>query len=152
MYTITLEIIDGEGESDWLTYEFVVVYDPEGGFVTGGGWFNSPAGACHFEDCTDETSGKANFEALVWNEERASPSCGRSRVPSSSRRLWFTRLQGWQLLRIGPTNKTTSRRSDLAEWREWTVLAKSQFLLLWAVDEARPEFAHGDRIWGGWDW
>ncbi len=26
-------------------YEFVVIYDPTGGFVTGGGWINSPAGA-----------------------------------------------------------------------------------------------------------
>ncbi len=23
----------------------VVIYDPDGGFVTGGGWINSPAGA-----------------------------------------------------------------------------------------------------------
>ena len=26
-------------------YQYVVVYDPEGGFVTGGGWINSPPGA-----------------------------------------------------------------------------------------------------------
>jgi hypothetical protein len=25
---------------------FVVIYDPQAGFVTGGGWINSPAGAC----------------------------------------------------------------------------------------------------------
>jgi len=26
-------------------YQYLVIYDPEGGFVTGGGWINSPAGA-----------------------------------------------------------------------------------------------------------
>jgi hypothetical protein len=38
-----------------------VVYDPSGGFVTGGGWINSPAGACKLAWCTDETVGRANF-------------------------------------------------------------------------------------------
>ncbi|MEW6570999.1 MAG: hypothetical protein AB1390_07470 [Nitrospirota bacterium] len=26
-------------------YQYVVIYDPEGGFVTGGGWIESPIGA-----------------------------------------------------------------------------------------------------------
>ncbi|HKZ48575.1 MAG TPA: hypothetical protein VJ397_07300, partial [Thermoplasmata archaeon] len=37
---------------------FVVVYDPEGGFVTGGGWINSPPGA-YARDLT--LTGKATF-------------------------------------------------------------------------------------------
>ena len=40
------------------TYQYVVVYDTEGGFVTGGGWVNSPAGA-YVPDPT--SAGKANF-------------------------------------------------------------------------------------------
>jgi hypothetical protein len=40
------------------TYEFIVIYDPDGGFVTGGGWIDSPAGAYP----ADPTLvGKANF-------------------------------------------------------------------------------------------
>src|SRR5688572_9657924 len=37
--------------------------DPKGGFVTGGGWFNSPAGACKLASCAPDfsTVGKANF-------------------------------------------------------------------------------------------
>jgi hypothetical protein len=27
-------------------FQYVVVYDPDGGFVTGGGWIDSPVGAC----------------------------------------------------------------------------------------------------------
>ncbi|WP_162344410.1 MBG domain-containing protein [Pontibacter fetidus] len=36
---------------------YLPVYDPDGGFVTGGGWINSPAGALENSDVT----GKANF-------------------------------------------------------------------------------------------
>ena len=39
----------------------LAVYDPEGGFVTGGGWINSPAGACQLTDECTTASGKANF-------------------------------------------------------------------------------------------
>jgi hypothetical protein len=40
---------------------YFVIYDPNGGFVTGGGWINSPVGACKLSSCTDQTTGKANF-------------------------------------------------------------------------------------------
>lgn len=46
VYTITLEVTDkdgGVGQSTAPTY--VVVYDPDGSFVTGGGWIESPLGA-----------------------------------------------------------------------------------------------------------
>jgi hypothetical protein len=59
VYTITLTVTDGAGESDTKTSEqYVVVYDPEGGFVTGGGWIESPAGA-YSDD--PELTGKATF-------------------------------------------------------------------------------------------
>lgn len=45
VYTIKLTVTDGGDESGEQIYHYVVVYDPEGGFVTGGGWINSPAGA-----------------------------------------------------------------------------------------------------------
>jgi len=44
IYTVTLTALIG---TTWATAEFryVVVYDPDGGFVTGGGWIDSPAGS-----------------------------------------------------------------------------------------------------------
>lgn len=46
VYTAKVTITDREGASDSATAELpVVVYDPSGGFVTGGGWFDSPTGA-----------------------------------------------------------------------------------------------------------
>jgi hypothetical protein len=45
VYTIRLTVTDDDGGVGQSVFEYVVIYDPEGGFVTGGGWINSPAGA-----------------------------------------------------------------------------------------------------------
>jgi hypothetical protein len=58
VYTVTLTVTDDDGDSGQSVFQYVVVYDPGAGFVTGGGWFNSPAGA--YKDDPSLT-GKANF-------------------------------------------------------------------------------------------
>jgi hypothetical protein len=45
VYTITVRVTDSCNASGESTYQYVVVYDPNAGFVTGGGWINSPPGA-----------------------------------------------------------------------------------------------------------
>lgn len=45
VYRVTATVTDRAGEGASGTHEFVVVFDPDGGFVTGGGWVLSPAGA-----------------------------------------------------------------------------------------------------------
>jgi hypothetical protein len=59
VYVVKFMVTDKDsGVSNELEYRYVVVYDPSGGFVTGGGWFISPEGAY----TADETlSGKATF-------------------------------------------------------------------------------------------
>lgn len=44
VYVVTATVSDGIGSSSDI-YEFVVIYDPSAGYVTGSGHFNSPAGA-----------------------------------------------------------------------------------------------------------
>jgi len=44
IYTVTLYLFDGYVDTQ-KDSNFVVVYDPNEGFVTGGGWINSPPGA-----------------------------------------------------------------------------------------------------------
>lgn len=57
LYTVCLIVNDGSLDSD-SACTFAVVYDPSDGFVTGGGWINSPAGAYK----PDETlTGQATF-------------------------------------------------------------------------------------------
>jgi len=57
VYTVGFVISDGCSTGSGK-YEFVVIFDPNGGFVTGGGWINSPPGA-YFEN--PAAVGKANF-------------------------------------------------------------------------------------------
>ncbi|MFC1717307.1 sigma-70 family RNA polymerase sigma factor, partial [Candidatus Poribacteria bacterium] len=59
VYTINLEVTDDNAAiGNAEPYEFVVAYDPSSGFVTGGGWIDSPGGAY----TVDPTLiGKANF-------------------------------------------------------------------------------------------
>jgi hypothetical protein len=46
IYTISVTVTDSGSLSGSATADhYVVIYDPNGGFVTGGGWINSPVGA-----------------------------------------------------------------------------------------------------------
>lgn len=59
VYTVKLTVTDNDGDvSNESVYQYVVVYDPNGGFVTGGGWIDSPAGAYTADP---SLTGKANF-------------------------------------------------------------------------------------------
>jgi streptogramin lyase/PKD repeat protein len=58
VYEIKLTVTDKDGGSDSSIFNYIVIYDPTGGFVTGGGWINSPEGA-YVSDTT--LAGTANF-------------------------------------------------------------------------------------------
>ncbi|MFM8321729.1 MAG: ABC transporter substrate-binding protein [Chloroflexota bacterium] len=45
LYTVELTLRQGDLVLAAAGFEYLVVYDPNGGFLTGGGWLNSPAGA-----------------------------------------------------------------------------------------------------------
>jgi PKD repeat protein len=45
VYIIQLTVTDDDGGSDSETYEFIVVYNPDGGYVMGSGWYWSDPGA-----------------------------------------------------------------------------------------------------------
>jgi hypothetical protein len=58
IYTVRVTVTDDDGGSGSRDYQSIVVYDPSAGFVTGGGWIDSPAGA-YTADLL--LSGKASF-------------------------------------------------------------------------------------------
>lgn len=58
VYTLSVVVTDSTGLSGSASFHYVVVYDPDGGFVTGGGLINSPAGAYLVDP---SLVGKANF-------------------------------------------------------------------------------------------
>ena len=57
------------------TFQYVVTYDPNGGFVTGGGWINSPAGASKL---FPDTVGRANFGFVSKYQKGASIPTGNT--------------------------------------------------------------------------
>ena len=57
VYKLVITAIDNAGNTTEKTINFVV-FDPNGGFVTGGGWINSPQGAY---TVNPDLSGKATF-------------------------------------------------------------------------------------------
>jgi hypothetical protein len=60
------------------TNSYIVVYDPSAGFVTGGGWIDSPPGACLYAACTTETTGKATFGFVSRYKQGASTPDGNT--------------------------------------------------------------------------
>ncbi|MDY9927291.1 PKD domain-containing protein, partial [Methanosarcina sp.] len=58
IYKVNLTVTDDDLGSNYSVSNYIIIYDPEGGFVTGGGWINSPEGA-YAPDPT--LTGTANF-------------------------------------------------------------------------------------------
>jgi PKD repeat protein len=76
VYSILLTVTDDDGDGSSMEYSmYIVVYDPEGGFVTGGGWIDSPEGAY----VPDQTlTGKASFGFVSKYKKGASEPVGNT--------------------------------------------------------------------------
>jgi hypothetical protein len=55
---VAVRVTDGQGKSTETRFEYADVYEPNGGFITGGGWIASPVGAYV---AGPSLTGKANF-------------------------------------------------------------------------------------------
>ena len=75
VYTVTLTVTDDEGDSGESVFKYVVVYDPDGGFVTGGGWIESPEGAYAPDPLL---TGKASFGFVSKYQQGAGVPTGQT--------------------------------------------------------------------------
>ncbi|MFC1984247.1 PKD domain-containing protein, partial [Chloroflexota bacterium] len=75
VYMVTLTVTDKDGGTSQSVYQFVVIYDPEGGFVTGGGWIDSPEGA-YIADAS--LTGKADFGFVSKYKKGATTPTGQT--------------------------------------------------------------------------
>jgi parallel beta-helix repeat protein len=76
VYMVSLEVVDSFGESDSMTWtQYVVVYDPTGAFITGGGTIDSPEGA-YVADAS--LTGKAGFGFVSKYQKGATTPSGNT--------------------------------------------------------------------------
>src|SRR5688500_20078408 len=63
VYSIVVTVTDDDtgSTSRGIDGQFIVIFDPSAGFVTGGGWIMSPAGAYQLTPGCAISTGKANF-------------------------------------------------------------------------------------------
>lgn len=76
VYTVGITVTDDGGLSDAAEHRYAVVYDPEGGFVTGGGWIESPAGAYVADP---SITGRATFGFFSRYQKGATAPTGATR-------------------------------------------------------------------------
>jgi HYR domain/Galactose oxidase, central domain len=75
VYTLTVTLSDGVHPPVQAVSQYVVVYDPNGGFVTGGGWINSAAGAYA---ANPSLTGQANFGFVSKYQKGATVPTGQT--------------------------------------------------------------------------
>ena len=72
VYRVSVTVTDKDGGSDSAFYEYVVVYDPSAGFVTGGGWIVSPAGAYAADAALTVENGEVDFDHVYFKYHKDS--------------------------------------------------------------------------------
>lgn len=79
VYTVQVAVTDKDGgEGSATATDYIVIFNPEGGFVTGGGWIWSQAGWCHLDDLCAGAEGKANFGFVSKYRKGASVPTGNT--------------------------------------------------------------------------
>jgi len=75
VYTVKVNVTDDDGASNESVFQFVVVFDPSAGFVTGAGWVDSPAGAFAADP---SLTGRANFGFVSKYKKGATTPTGQT--------------------------------------------------------------------------
>ena len=85
IYKVMLKVTDNTGRSAQVSQD-IVVYDPAGGFVTGGGWIQSPPGAYRIDM---SLSGRATFAFVSKYEKGANVPSGNTQFRFVSAKFSF---------------------------------------------------------------
>jgi hypothetical protein len=143
IYYVTLTVTDFAGASGTATTvdqlpAFIVVYDPEGGFVTGGGWIWSPAGA-YTVDATLE--GKATFGFNAKYKKGATVPTGQTEFVFHAGSLNFHATSYDWLVVTGSKSANFKGIGTIDGW------PGSYKFKLWAGDDVKDTFRI--KIWSG---
>ena len=102
VYTVSLTVTNGIGGTGAALYQYVVAYDPDGGFVTGGGWIDSPPGAY---PANPDVTGKANFGFVAKYKRGQSTPDGNTQFQFRAAGLDFRSTSYQWLVIAGPQAK-----------------------------------------------
>ena len=129
-YTIKLTVTDKDGGSGEAMFHYVVVYDPSAGFVTGGGWINSPEGAYKPDPLL---TGQANFGFVSKYQKGATVPTGNTEFQFHAASLNFHSSSYQWLVVTG---------SDYARFKgSGTVNGTGDYkFMLWAGDKSPDTF------------
>jgi hypothetical protein len=129
--------MDKDGGTASLTAEtFLVIYDPSGGFVTGGGWIDSPPGAYAADPML---TGKANFGFVSKYKKGASVPTGNTEFHFKAGDLNFhSSSYDWLVVNQGGTN-AQFKGSGTINGAAAPTGADYQFMI-WAGDDDPDDF------------
>ncbi len=136
VYTVSLTLTDLCLETFTDYYRYVVVYNSEGGFVTGAGWINSPAGA-YIND--PELTGKATFGFTSKYVKGSSVPAGNTKFKFKAGDLSFESYEYDWLVVAGDKAKFKGKgtiRND----------ARNYHFMISAIDGEKKETADKFRI------
>lgn len=134
IYTVAMTVADDDGGTGTATAT-VVAYDPSAGFVTGGGWIESPAGAYKADP---SLTGKANFGFVSKYQKGATKPTGQTEFNFQTAALNFHSSSYDWLVVTGGTKaqyKGTGTINGTGNYR----------FILWAQDGVEDKFRI--RIW-----
>ena len=77
VYHVVVTVTDDDGGSATGDFRYVVVYDPNAGFVTGGGWINTPSGKANLNINSKYQKGSNSRRGTRPSSTPASPSPAR---------------------------------------------------------------------------
>ena len=123
VYTLTLIIEDDDSDVDSEFFHYVVIYNPDGGFVTGGGWISSPEEAYYADP---SLTGKATFGFVSKYQKGAN-------VPTGNTEFQF---------KVADLNfKSTSY--------DWLVVTGGDYAMFKGVGTINNEGVYKFMIWAG---
>ena len=99
VYTVTVTVLDNRGGSGVCVLEFIVVFDANAGFVTGGGWIMSPPGAYTLNPAL---TGKATFGFVSKYQKGATVPSGNTEFQFHAGDLNFKSTSYQWLVIAGP--------------------------------------------------
>ncbi len=134
VYTVTLTVTDKDGDVGSNAFQYVVVYDPSAGFVTGGGWINSPTGACMLTTDCGSATGKATFGFVSRYQKGANIPTGNTEFKFQAGNLDFqsTSYQ-WLVVNQNGTNAQFKGTGTIDGAGSYTVM-------IWATDGSPDTF------------